>query len=348
MDSLVVTPISQASARQRAGRAGRTGPGKCYRLYTEQAFKTEMLPTNVPEIQRTNLGNVVLQLKAMGINDLLGFDFMDPPPVATLVGALESLHALGALDDEGLLTRLGRKMAEFPLEPNLSKMLILSVDLGCSEEILTITAMLSVENPFYRPKDKQAQADMRKAKFHQAEGDHLTLLTVYKGWEKSRFSNPWCFENFVQSRSMKRAQDVRKQLVTIMDRYRLLLISAGKNYKLICKAITAGFFTNTAKKDPQEGYRTLVDQNPVYIHPSSALFNKNPEYLIYHELVLTTKEYMRNIMVIDAKWLTELAPAFYKQADPNKLTKQKRKEKIEPLFDRFNPTAAWRLSRRKG
>jgi len=348
MDSLVVTPISQASARQRAGRAGRTGPGKCYRLYTEHAFKTEMLPTNIPEIQRTNLGNVVLQLKAMGINDLLGFDFMDPPPVATLVGALETLYALGALDEEGLLSRLGRKMAEFPLEPNLSKMLILSVDLGCSEEILTITAMLSVESPFYRPKDKQSQADMRKAKFHQAEGDHLTLLAVYQGWEAAKFSSPWCFENFVQARSMRRAQDVRKQLVTIMDRYRLLLISARKNYKLICKAITAGFFTNAAKKDPQEGYRTLVDQNPVYIHPSSALFNKNPEYVIYHELVLTTKEYMRNIMVIDAKWLTELAPNFYKSADPNKITKQKRKEKIEPLHDRFNPKDSWRLSRRKG
>jgi len=348
MDSLVVTPISQASARQRAGRAGRTGPGKCYRLYTEVAYKTEMLPTNVPEIQRTNLGNVVLQLKAMGINDLLGFDFMDPPPVATLVGAMESLHALGALDDEGLLTRLGRKMAEFPLEPNLSKMLLFSVDLGCSDEILTITALLSVENPFFRPKDRQGQADMRKAKFHQAEGDHLTLLAVYKGWETAKFSNPWCFENFVQARSMRRSQDVRKQLVTIMDRYKLDILSAGSNYKTICKAITAGFFTNAAKKDPQEGYRTLVDQNPVYIHPSSALFNKNPEWVIYHELVLTTKEYMRNIMVIDAKWLTELAPAFYKVADPNKMTKQKRMEKIEPLFDRFNPKDSWRLSKRKG
>jgi len=348
MDSLVVTPISQASARQRAGRAGRTGPGKCYRLYTEQAYKMEMLSTNIPEIQRTNLGNVVLQLKAMGINDLIGFDFMDPPPVATLVGAMESLHALGALDDEGLLTRLGRKMAEFPLDPNLSKMLILSVDLGCSDEILIITSMLSVENPFYRPRDKQAQADMRKAKFHQAEGDHLTLLTVYKGWEASKFSNPWCFENFVQARSMKRAQDVRKQLVTIMDRYKLDLISGGRNYKIICKAITAGYFTNASKKDPQEGFRTLVDQNPVYIHPSSALFNKNPEYVIYHELVLTSKEYMRNVMEIDAKWLIELAPAFYRPADPNKLSRQKRKERIEPLFDRFNPKDSWRLSRRKG
>ena len=113
--------------------------------------------------------------------------------------------------------------------------------------------MLSVENPFYRPKDKQAQADMKKAKFHQPEGDHLTLLTVYKGWERSRFSNPWCFENFVQARSMKRAQDVRRQLVTIMDRYRLLLLSAGKDYKIVSKAITAGFFPNAAKKDPQAG-----------------------------------------------------------------------------------------------
>jgi len=348
MDSLVVTPISQASARQRAGRAGRTGPGKCYRLYTEMAYKNEMLPTNIPEIQRTNLGNVVLQLKAMGINDLLGFDFMDPPPVATLVGAMEALNALGALDDEGLLTRLGRKMAEFPLEPNLSKMLLLSVDLGCSDEILTITSLLSVDNPFYRPRDKQGQADMKKAKFHQAEGDHLTLLAVYKGWEASKFSNPWCFENFIQARSMKRAQDVRKQLVTIMDRYKLDILSSGKNYKKICMAITAGFFTNAAKKHPQEGYLTLVDQNPVYIHPSSSVFNKNPEWVIYHELVLTTKEYMRNIMVIDAKWLIELAPSFYKKADPNRMTKAKRMEKIEPLFDRFNPKDSWRLSRRKG
>ena len=113
MDALVVTPISQASAKQRSGRAGRTGPGKCYRLYTEAAFRSEMLATSVPEIQRTNLGNVVLQMKAMGINDLLGFDFMDPPPVTTLVNAMESLYTLGALDDEGLLTRLLRQDPRF-------------------------------------------------------------------------------------------------------------------------------------------------------------------------------------------------------------------------------------------
>jgi len=212
-------------------RAGRTGPGKCYRLYTEQAispylpvsphislgmlirlyteqafpysngtrthpplpprypnprgssrlhqsyvlaaeqaYKNEMLPTNVPEIQRTNLGNTVLQMKAMGVNDLLHFDFMDAPPVQTLVAAMEALYALSALDEEGLLTRLGRRMAEFPLEPPMSKILIASVELGCSDEVLTVVAMLSVQNIWYRPKEKQAQADQKRSKFFQAEG----------------------------------------------------------------------------------------------------------------------------------------------------------------------------------
>ncbi|CAH0380214.1 unnamed protein product [Pelagomonas calceolata] len=348
MDSLVVTPISQASAKQRSGRAGRTGPGKCYRLYTEAALRTEMLPTSIPEIQRTNLGNVVLQLKAMGIHDLLKFDFMDPPPVATLVGAMQSLYALGALDDEGLLTRFGRKMAEFPLEPQLSKMLITAADLRCAEEILTVVAMLSVEQPFYRPKEKQAQADAKKAKFFQSEGDHLMLLAVYEAWKNAKFSNPWCYENYLQARAMRRAQDVRKQLVTILDRYKMDVLSAGRDWDLVRRAIVAGYFTNAAKKDPQEGYRTMVEGSPVSIHPSSALFNKNPEWLVYHELVLTSKEYMRNVMAIEPKWLVELAPRFFKRADAGQLSTAKRRQKIEPLYDRFNPEGSWRLSKRRG
>jgi len=350
MDSLVVVPISQASARQRAGRAGRTGPGKCYRLYTEAAYKTELLPTSVPEIQRTNLGTTVLTMKAMGVNDLLNFEFMDPPPAQTLVSAMEALWTLGALDEEGLLTRLGRRMAEFPLEPPLSKVLIASVDLGCSEEALTIVAMLSVGNIFYRPKEKQGQADQKRAKFFQPEGDQLTLLTVYEAWKATRFSNPWCYENFVQVRSMKRAQDVRKQLLTIMDRYRLEMVSAGKNYTKVRKAVASGFFNHAAKKDPQEpgGYRTMDENTPVFIHPSSALFNRAPEWLVYHELVLTSKEYMREVMAIEPKWLTELAPRFFKASDPRKMSRQKRMEKIEPLYDRFNPPNAWRLSKRPG
>ncbi|EGC32093.1 hypothetical protein DICPUDRAFT_82061 [Dictyostelium purpureum] len=291
---------------------------------------------------------LLLTMKAMGINDLLNFDFMDPPPVQTLISAMEQLYTLGALDEEGLLTRLGRKMAEFPLDPQLSKMLIASVDLGCSDEILTIVAMLSVQNVFYRPKEKQALADQKKAKFFSSEGDHLTLLNVYNGWKNSKFSNPWCFENFVQARSLRRAQDVKKQLITIMDRYKLDIISCGRNHTKIQKAICSGYFANASKKDPNEGYKTLVEGQPVYIHPSSTLFNRNPDWVIYHELVLTTKEYMREVCTIDPKWLVELAPKFFKSADPNKISKRKRKEKIEPLYDKYNDPNAWRPSKRKG
>ncbi|XP_020581763.1 probable pre-mRNA-splicing factor ATP-dependent RNA helicase DEAH5 isoform X1 [Phalaenopsis equestris] len=347
LDSLVITPISQASAKQRAGRAGRTGPGKCYRLYTESAYRNEMSPTTIPEIQRINLGTTTLNMKAMGINDLLSFDFMDPPSPQALISAMEQLYSLGALDEEGLLTKLGRKMADFPLDPPLSKMLLASVDLGCSDEILTIIAMIQTGNIFYRPREKQAQADQKRAKFFQPEGDHLTLLAVYEAWKAKNFSGPWCFENFVQSRSLRRAQDVRKQLLTIMDRYKLDVLSAGKNFTKIRKAITAGFFFHAARKDPQEGYRTLVENQPVYIHPSSALFQRQPDWVIYHELVMTTKEYMREVTVVDPKWLVELAPRFYKSADPTKMSKRKRQERIEPLYDRYHEPNSWRLSKRR-
>ena len=347
MDSLVVTPISQAQAKQRAGRAGRTGPGKAFRLYTEAAFQSEMLPTSIPEIQRQNLSTTILMLKAMGINDLLHFDFMDPPPTNTMLTALEELYALSALDDEGLLTRLGRKMADFPMEPALAKTLIFSTDLGCSDEILSIVAMLSVQTVFYRPKEKQQQADQKKQRFHDPHGDHLTLLNVYNGWKGSKFSNPWCFENFIQARSMRRAQDVRQQLVSIMDRYKHQIVSCGRNTIKVRQALCSGFFRNAARKDPQEGYKTLIEGTVVYLHPSSAMFGKPSEHVIFHTLVLTTKEYMHCTTAIEPKWLVEAAPTFFKVAATDRLSKRKKAERIQPLHNRFAGEDDWRLSAQK-
>lgn len=347
MDSLVVTPISQAQAAQRAGRAGRTGPGKCYRLYTERAYRDEMLPTPVPEIQRTNLASTLLQLKAMGINNLLEFDFMDAPPTEAMLTALYQLYQLSALDDDGLLTRLGRRMAEFPLEPSLAKMLIMSVDLGCADDILTVVSMLSVQNVFYRPKEKQELADEKKSKFHQPEGDHCTLLAVYNAWKHHHFSPQWCYENFVQVRTLKRAQDIRKQLLSIMDRHKLEIKTAGRDTQRIQKAICSGFFRNATKRDPQEGYRTIVDGQTVYIHPSSSLFQNQPEWVVYHELVQTTKEYMREVTAIEPTWLVEFAPSYYKKGDSMKLSTFKKYQRIEPLYNKFEDPNAWRLSRLK-
>ncbi|RVX74123.1 Pre-mRNA-splicing factor ATP-dependent RNA helicase prp22 [Exophiala mesophila] len=347
MDSLVVTPISQAQAKQRAGRAGRTGPGKCFRLYTEAAYQSEMLPTTIPEIQRQNLAYTILMLKAMGINDLLHFDFMDPPPTNTMLTALEELYALSALDDEGLLTRLGRKMADFPMDPALAKALIASENIGCSEEMLTIVAMLSVQTVFYRPREKQQQADQKKAKFHDPHGDHLTLLNVYNAWKTSRFSDPWCFENFIQKRQIGRARDVRQQLVSIMQRYKHQIVSCGRNTLKVRQALCSGFFRNSARKDPQEGYKTLIEGTPVYMHPSSALFGKPAEHVIFHTLVLTTKEYMHCATVIEPKWLVEAAPTFFKVAPTDRLSKRKKAERIQPLHNKFQGEDDWRLSAQK-
>ena len=347
MDSLVITPISQAQAKQRAGRAGRTGPGKAFRLYTEAAFQSEMLPTSIPEIQRQNLSNTILMLKAMGINDLLHFDFMDPPPTNTMLTALEELYALSALDDEGLLTRLGRKMADFPMEPALAKTLIFSTALGCSDEILSIVAMLSPQAIFYRPKDKQQQADQKKQKFNDPHGDHLTLLNVYNGWKGSKFSSPWCFENFIQARSMRTVQDVRQQLVSIMERYNHRIVSCGRNTMKVRQALCSGFFRNAARKDPQEGYKTLIEGTIVYLHPTSAMFGKPSEHVIYHTLLLTTKEYMNCTTAIEPKWLVEAAPTFFKVAATDRLSKRKKAERIQPLHNRFAGEDDWRLSAQK-
>jgi HrpA-like RNA helicase len=130
-------------------------------------------------------------------------------------------------------------------------------------------------------------------------------------------------------------------------RYKHDILSAGKDYNRVRKAICSGFFRNAAKKDPQEGYKTLVEGTPVYIHPSSALFNRNPEWLVYHELVLTTREYCHNVTAIEPKWLVEVAPQFFRVADANKISKRKRQEKIEPLYNKYEKPDEWRLSKVK-
>uniref|UniRef100_A0A182QIP3 RNA helicase n=1 Tax=Anopheles farauti TaxID=69004 RepID=A0A182QIP3_9DIPT len=313
METLLVVPISKASANQRAGRAGRVAPGKCFRLYTAWAYQNELEDNTVPEILRINLGNAVLMLKALGINDLLNFDFLDPPPNETLIMALEQLYALGALNHHGELTKLGRRMAEFPTDPMMAKMLLAGEKYKCSEEIVTIAAMLSVSGAiFYRPKDKIIHADTARKNFDHPQGDHLSLLQVYNQWVETDYSTQWCYENFIQYRSMKRARDVRDQLVGLMQRVEIEMVSSLTETTNIRKAITAGYFYHVARLSKGGHYKTVKHNQTVSIHPNSALFEELPRWLLYHELVLTTKEFMRTVIVIDNKWLLEVAPHYYK------------------------------------
>ncbi|CAL9088587.1 unnamed protein product [Musa textilis] len=317
MESLLVNPISRASAMQRAGRSGRTGPGKCFRLYTAYNFQNDLDENTVPEIQRTNLANVVLTLKSLGINDLVNFDFMDPPPSEALLKALEQLYALNALNSRGELTKTGRRMAEFPLDPMLSKMIVASEKYKCSEEVISIASMLSVGNSiFYRPKDKQVHADNARMNFHTGNvGDHIALLNVYNSWKETNYSTQWCYENYIQVRSMKRGRDIRDQLEGLLERVEIEPTSNLSDLDAVKKAITSGFFHHSAKLQKTGAYKTVKNPQTVYIHPSSGLAEVLPRWVIYHELVLTTKEYMRQVTELKPEWLIEIAPHFYQLKD---------------------------------
>ncbi|XP_031258562.1 pre-mRNA-splicing factor ATP-dependent RNA helicase DEAH1 isoform X3 [Pistacia vera] len=317
MESLLVNPISKASAMQRAGRSGRTGPGKCFRLYTLYNYHKDMDDNTVPEIQRTNLANVVLILKSLGIDDLVNFDFIDPPPEEALLKALELLFALSALNKFGELTKVGRRMAEFPLDPMLSKMIVASDKYKCSDEIITVAAMLSVGNSiFYRPKDKQVHADNARMNFHLGNvGDHIALLRVYNSWRECNYSTQWCYENYIQVRSMKRARDIRDQLEGLLERVEIELTSNLGDLDSIKKAITSGFFPHSAKLQKNGSYWTVKHPQRVHIHPSSGLAQVLPRWVVYHELVLTTKEYMRQVTELKPDWLVEIAPHYYQMKD---------------------------------
>ncbi|VDM39479.1 unnamed protein product [Toxocara canis] len=333
VEHLHVVTISKAAANQRAGRAGRTGPGKCFRLFTAWAYKHELEDQPVPEIQRTNLGNVVLMLKSLGIHDLVHFDFLDPPPQETLVIALEQLYALGALNHRGELTKLGRRMAEFPCDPCMSKMIIASEKYGCSEEIITIAAMLSCNAAvFYRPKAMVIHADAARKGFWVPGGDHLTLLNVYNRWKDTNYSTQWCMENFVQFRTMKKARDIRDQLEGLLERVEIEQKSNNDSVA-IRKTITSGYFYNCSKLDNSGLYKTVKHKHTVHIHPNSSLFEETPRWLIYFELVFTSKEFMREVIEIESSWLTEVAPHYYKwkelEESNRKMPKQRGKAAAE-------------------
>ncbi|XP_064101171.1 pre-mRNA-splicing factor ATP-dependent RNA helicase DHX16-like [Macrobrachium nipponense] len=324
MESLIVVPISRASANQRAGRAGRVGPGKCFRLYTQWAFENEMDENTIPEIQRVNLGNVVLQLKSLGIHDLINFDYLDPPPAESLILALEQLYALKALNHKGELTSSGRKMAELPVDPMMSRMILAGDQYKVVEEILTIAAMLSVNGSiFYRPKDKAIHADTARKNFFHPDGDHLTLMNVYIEWAGTEYSSQWCYENFIQYRSLKRARDIRDQLEGLMERVEVPLSSNPGDSINIRKAITCGYFYHIARFSKGGMYKTIKKSQTVLLHPQSCLVEELPRWVLYHELVLTTKEYMRNIVTIDGKWLLEVAPHYYRDNEIQDSTNKK-------------------------
>ncbi|XP_007193181.2 probable ATP-dependent RNA helicase DHX35 isoform X4 [Balaenoptera ricei] len=282
IECLVVVPVSQASASQRAGRGGRSRSGKCYRLYTEEAF--DQLPqSTVPEMQRSNLAPVILQLKALGIDNVLRFHFMSPPPAQSMVQALELLYALGG-------------------------------NFGCSQEILSIAAMMQIQNVFVVPSNQKSQAIRVHRKFAVEEGDHLTMLNVYEAFIKHNKNSQWCQEHFLNYKGLVRAVTVREQLKKLLVKFQVPKKSSEGDPDPVLRCIVSGFFANAARFHSTGAYRTIRDDHELHIHPASVLYaEKPPRWVIYNEVIQTSKYYMRDVTAIESAWLLELAPHFYQQ-----------------------------------
>jgi ATP-dependent RNA helicase DDX35 len=329
IESLTATPVSKASATQRAGRAGRTKPGKCFRLYTESNFQA-LDEATIPEIQRSNLAPVILQLKALGIDNIVRFDFITSPPAELVIRALELLYSLGALDDYAKLTRpLGIRMAELAVEPMMAKTLLSAPSFGCLSEILTIAAMTSLGGNIWVNHDgEKKKMETARRKFAVEEGDHVTLLNVYQAFvTKGRKEGRFCHDNYINFKAMTRAVSIRAQLKRYLERFGMIVdetLSSNANKQplsvggpdkgeQICRCLTTGFFAHAAKMQPDGTFRNVAGGTILHAHPSSLMFNRKADWVIFHEVMETgNKTFIRDVTKIEKGWLVEYAPDFYK------------------------------------
>lgn len=325
LDSLEVVSIAQSEAIQRTGRAGRTAPGKCYRLYSKR-FYDQLDETTVPEIQRTSLTSVILSLKCMGIKNVLDFQYLDPPEEKMILEALRQLYYFQAIDQEGRVTALGERLVEFPLQPSLARVLVRSRELQCEVAVLPIVAMLSVENVFIRPSNKdEAEGALRVHKeLSEAGGgnsDFSTLLAIYQLATESDSLRQWCREHYIHWRAIKTAQSIHQQLGSILTRQRILPESRDEASvptplsQRVRQALCYGLFCNVARvAASRRNFRTMDGHGTVaYIHPSSALFGceKSLDWVVYMELVETAKTYMRTLCAVKYSWVQELLPQLH-------------------------------------
>lgn len=335
VESLCACPLSRDTARQRAGRAGRTRAGKCYRLYTEEEF--EKLPASVPpEISRSDLSSVLLQLKALGIHNLLRFTFPTPPPARSLLSGLETLYALKAIDKDGNLTPLlGENMAELPLRPMCAKMLCNSGEYGCVEEALSIACMLQVEGVFTKSasgKDNIAARISRRNNFEVAEGDIIMYLNVFDSYMKVKNSTQdekrskkacreWCQKMYVNHRVMEKACDIRDSLEKLVKRKFGIENKTFEGPDLgtakcqrIMKCVLSGFFPQAAHLSTDSTY-SGVRGAVLHVSPDSCLFRvQQPSWVVFASVQSASdKTYMRDMMTINKDWLLEIAPHYYKQ-----------------------------------
>ncbi|KAK4239692.1 P-loop containing nucleoside triphosphate hydrolase protein [Achaetomium macrosporum] len=320
MESLLAKPISKSSAIQRAGRAGREGPGKCFRLYTEETYET-LQKTDLPEILRTDILSAILTMKARGIDDVLSFPLMDPPELESVEKALVHLHVLGALADDGSITETGRKMVLFPVTPPYARVLLAAAEqqYDCLlETIDIISCITSGEDIFLQlrsEEEKEAVEEYRK-ELSRREGDILTYLTTMQLYAAENADRTrWCRDRKINIRNMKQAMNIRKQLRQLCVREGLMepppadpqpfTPTSPEKAEVILKCFLRGFALRTAILAPDSSYVTSHGKHVVAIHPSSVLHGQKKEAIMFLEHVYTQKNYAKKVSAIQAAWIAE-------------------------------------------
>ncbi|CBH17529.1 ATP-dependent RNA helicase, putative [Trypanosoma brucei gambiense DAL972] len=313
MNTLQRYPISQAQANQRKGRAGRTAEGICYRLYTESQFKHEMLLSSVPEIQRSSIDSVVLLLKSIGVSRLIDFDFMDPPPAANIRRSMWQLWVLGLLDDNGNITADGKCALEFPLAPTLAKVLLESTVRECSVEAVRVVSVISADPKglFELPKGSEEAARQHHSRFHVNDSDHLALLNVLTHFIENGKSRQWARDHFLHLPTLLRACEVQQQLLERLRQLKRPIVSCGaKGLDRVRQCVASGFCLLSARRSSTNwsAYRPMLNAGVTcYVHPSSAVYARAemPLYVVYHDLLLTTREYLVIVTAVEPEWLVE-------------------------------------------
>ncbi|KAK5132866.1 hypothetical protein LTR08_008582 [Meristemomyces frigidus] len=321
LDSLLVKQISKSSADQRKGRAGREGPGQCYRLYTEAAQRS-MEDHDKPEILRCDLSTAVLTMKARGADDVMHFPFLTLPPREAMEKALLNLLQLGALEETGLISTLGRKIARLPLTPSLGRVIIEAArpEMDCVRDVIDIVACLSVETIWLGvdTEEVRERAQLARQQLARRSGDHLSLLAAvqaYAGEQTDR--KRWAEDHMISHRAMQSVMDVRKQLTAQCKQAKLLLpnkidgasVSAPSDEETqerILRCFLRGYSNNVARLCPDGSYKTFMGNQTVAIHPSSFLFGRKVEAIMYNEFLFTNKAYARGVSAVKLRWLEDV------------------------------------------
>lgn len=326
--SLNETAIAKASCNQRKGRAGRTQPGICYRLYSRKDYDTRPMYTT-EEIYRTDLSEVVLRMAELGITDFQNFDFISPPGIEGIIGAVDTLNMLKALDSDNTLSSIGKLMVEFPLEPRISRIIIEAIMKypNVLEEALIAAAFLSANSPFLLPQGEEMEARKAHHNFRDMQGDFVSYLNIFKGYTSSPDKEKFCKKNYLDDRVMAEIENINVQLKDIVSKMNIPIMGGGNKGDYLC-CIASGMIQFVCIRTGKNTYRSLT-ADKICIHPGSVLFRQDPLFIVAGEIVRTSRMYAMSVSPLTKSLLHQISPTLLNLLENTKSPKDKKSNEKE-------------------